>query len=95
MPPQRSAAAASIASTSASSATFTRTANASPVQSATVSSARLQVHVRDAHLGALGGEDDRRLAAHPAARTRDHAHLAVEPAAHCASVERKTFLTSE
>ena len=40
------------------------------------------------------GEEERRLAAHPAAGARDHADLAVEPS-HQASVERNTFLTSE
>jgi len=43
---------------------------------------------------ALAGEEQRRLAAHPAAGARDHAHLALEPTGHQSSVEQKTFLTS-
>ena len=54
----------------------------------------LEIHVGHAYLRALRGEDLRRLAADPAARAGDHACLAVEPS-HQASVERKTFLTSE
>ena len=54
----------------------------------------LQVHVGGAHLGALLGEEDRRLAAHAAAGTGDHADLSIQ-ALHQPSVERNTFLTSE
>jgi hypothetical protein len=55
---------------------------------------RGEIDVGGAHLRALLREEDRRVAAHTAAGARDHADLAVEPAAH-ASVETNTFFTSE
>ena len=57
---------------------------------------QLEVDVGDADLRALGGEHDRRLAAHAAAGARDHADLArrAVPIAQ-PSVEMNTFLISE
>ena len=53
-----------------------------------------EIDVRDADLRPFAGEDDRRFASHAATGTCDHADFPVE-AAHHASVEMKTLLTSE
>ena len=55
----------------------------------------VEVDVGDADASPLRREDDGRLTAHTAAGSRDHANLAVEPAAHQPSVETNTFLISE
>ena len=54
----------------------------------------LEVHVGRADLRTLLGEENRRLPAHTAAGTRDHADLSLKPL-HQPSVDRNTFLTSE
>ena len=84
MPPNRSAVAAIIASTS-------RLVGDVRLERERVAGAerdRLlrgrQVHVGGADLRALLGEEERRLAAHPAAGARDHAHLAVQTSRHSA-----------
>ena len=77
MPPNRSAAAAYIACTDASSATSTCTASASRTCAATASAAS-RFDVGDADLRALLREEHGRVGAHAAAGARDHADLSVE-----------------
>ena len=78
MPPKCSAVAAHIALTPSSSATSTAERERLALAERDRLLRERKVEVRDADLRALGGEHDRRLAAHAAAGARDDADLPVE-----------------